>query len=154
MEVFNPKVHVCEFYFQQHDTFAEITNERLLQKISGDLYQNELKIELLDGKSNVKKIFVYKLEEPELAELLPLLHWDDFEKTRDGVERDFKRSAGYRDGWGYEFVCLNESGAPLIRDYMTEIFKEKYKPADEKLLDWIINRYSKLSEYKKIRLIW
>lgn len=154
MEVFDPKVHVCKFFFQQHDIHAEVWNARLLQKISGDLYQNELKIELLDGKGNAKMMFGYKLEEPELAELLPLLHWEDFEKNRDGAERGYKRSAGYRDGWGYEFVCLNESGAPLISDYMTEIFQEKYKPADEKLLDWIIDQYSKLPEYKKLHLLW
>ena len=97
IEVFDPKIHVCKFFFQQYDIFAEITNKRLLQKITGDLYQNESTIELLDGKGKVKKVFGYNLGEAELGELLSLLHWDDFEKNRDGVEQDFRRSTGYRD---------------------------------------------------------
>ena len=154
MEIFDPKIHVCKFFFQQHDTFAEITNERLLQRISGDLYQNEIKIELMDGKENVKKVFGYILGKVELSELLPLLHWDEFEKTREDSVYRLKYSNGYRDGWGYEFACLNEGGYPLIEHWMTDIYDDKYKPAYEKLLDWIINTYSGCSEYKKLRLLW
>jgi len=154
MEIFDPKIHVCKFFFRQHDIHAEVWNTRLFQNISGDLYQNELKIELMDGDGKVKKAFAYKLEEPELAELLPLLRWAEFEKTRDIKEWDMKNPAGYRDGWGYQFACLNESGASMIQHRMSLVFKEKNKPANAKLLDWVINHYSGRPEYKKLRLLW
>lgn len=148
-EKFDEKTHICKFYFKKYDQYPSTT---LRQYISGDLYQNELKIQLLDRDDNIIHSFGFRLEE-QLGKLLPLLRWEDFEKTRESgiVEQ---KSIGYRDGWGYHFLCMNESGNSLIQNNLDVLYKEKDKPAYEKLLAWIVEEYSKREELKKIKLFW
>lgn len=52
------------------------------------------------------------------------------------------------------YLCMNESGKPLIQNDIDVLFKEKNKPAYEKLLDWIIREYSEKKELKKYKLFW
>ncbi len=138
-EVFDPKFHVAKFIYQK---YSDWFSSALRQKITGDLYLRELKIELLDRKDEPVHVFGYSLEN-KMDELLPLVHWNDFEKTRVVSGWGLPGHNGYRDGWGYEFVCMNESGYPLIKNELNVIFPDKKKPAFEKLLGWIIENYAR-----------
>lgn len=149
-EAFNSKYHIGKFIYQKYDSYISST---LRQRITGDLYMKELKIELLDREGNLVHVFGYSLED-KMDTLLPLLHWDDFEKTRDISGWDLPGDIGYRDGWGYEFVCMNEGGNPLIKNELNIIFYGKKKPAYEKLLDWIVETYAGKKELKKKKLVW
>lgn len=149
-EVFNPQYHICKFIYQKYDRFSSFD---LRQRITGDLYLRELKIELLDKEDKPVYVLGYSLRD-KMDVLLPLIHWSEFEKTRDISGWDLPGIAGYRDGWGYEFVCMNESGYPLITNELSVIFYNKKKPAYEKLLDWIIENYTGEEELKKKGLIW
>lgn len=149
-EIFNPKFYVAKFSYQK---YCPAVCSDLRQRVSGDLYLRKLKIELLDKKGNLSHVFEYSLED-NMNTLLPLLHWDDFEKTRDAFGWDLPGNAGYRDGWGYEFICMNESGNPMIKNKLDVVFDDKKKPAYEKLLDWIVEKYAGEKELKKKRLVW
>ncbi|MDD6039425.1 MAG: hypothetical protein PUD20_11625 [bacterium] len=149
-ERFDKKKHVCKFYFKKYEQYPSAT---LRQYISGNLYLKELKIELLDRDDRVTVSVGFSLEE-QLDTLLPLLHWEDFEKSRDTSGYEQKNNGGYRDGWGYDFLCMNESGYPLIRKRLDVLYNEKNKPAYEKLLDWMVAQYSKRDEFKKMKLQW
>ena len=83
-----------------------------------------------------------------------MIRWELFEKTRDISGWDLQNNWGYSDGWGYEFLCMNESGKPLIRNRIDVTFNEKNKPAYEKLLDWVIREYAEKEELKKYKLLW
>ena len=149
-EAFNPRYHIGKFIYQKYDSYISST---LRQRITGDLYLKELKIELLDRDGNLVHVFGYSLED-KMDTLLPLLHRDDFEKTRDVYGWDLPGDTGYRDGWGYEFVCMNEGGNPLIKNELNVIFYDRKKPAYEKLLDWIVETYAGEKELKKKKLVW
>lgn len=150
MNRFQPQKHICKFFFLKYD-HAGTSDYR--QKISADLYLNELKLEILDAQDNVVDVFGYSLKD-KLNGLLPLLRWEDFEKTREISDWGLGNECGYRDGWGYEFICMNESGKPLIRNYLDMLYKDKDKPAYEKLLTWIIKCYAHKRELKKYALHW
>lgn len=45
-------------------------------------------------------------------------------------------------------------GNSLIRNHLDVTFAEKYKPAYEKLLEWVISTFSKKKELKKYKLFW
>lgn len=150
MNYFDPKKHICKFYFMKKEHLLE---GGYRQQVSADLYLKELKIEIIDEFDKTVAVFGYSLED-KMEELLPLLEWKDYEKNRDVSGWDMHNDWGYRDGWGYDFLCSNESGNSLIRAHLDVTFAEKHKPAYEKLLDWVCLNYSKLKEFKKYRLIW
>lgn len=83
--------------------------------ITCNLYEMELTVELI-YKDKIDTIG-FKLSNEKLNSLLPLVVWDDFEKERY-MSESFDNITGYRDGWGYHFWCLNESGYPLIQKYL------------------------------------
>lgn len=147
---FNPKDYVCKFYFMKYD-HAGTSDYR--QKVSADLYLKELKIEIFDSDDKVVDIYGYPLDN-KMEILLSLLEWDKFEKNRDISGWDLKSDWNCRDGWGYEFLCINESGNSLIRNWIDVTFKEKDKPAYERLFDWIIREYAQKKELKKYKLVW
>lgn len=149
-EVFNPKIHIGKFIYQKYD---HCSDSSLRPRITGDLYLRELKIELLNRTGELVNVFGYSLKD-KMDALLPLIHWSDFEKTRDVSGWDLSGYNGYRDGWGYEFVCMNESGYPLIKNVLDVLFYDKNKPAYEKLLEWIIENYAGEKELKKKGLVW
>lgn len=123
------------------------------QRISANLFMKELKIEIIDEFDKVVDVFGYSLED-KMEELLPLLEWKDYEENRDVSGWDMHNDYGYRDGWGFDFLCSNESGNSLIRNHLDVTFAEKYKPAYEKLLEWVISNFSKKKELKKYKLFW
>ena len=49
---------------------------------------------------------------------------------------------------------MNESGKPLVRNYIDVTFYGKNKPAYERLLDWVIKEYAGKKELKQYNLIW
>ncbi len=149
MDIFNEKDYICKFFYCKYD-YAHTSD--YIQRISADMYRKELKIEILNKTGSVIDVFGYKLSQ-KMDKLLPLIKWEDFEKARDisGWNLD---NNGYRDGWWYEFVCMNESGNPLIRNYLDVTFEEQKSPAYEKLLSWVIRECSEKKEIKKYNLIW
>lgn len=149
LEVFNPKDYICKFYFLKYD-YAKTSSYR--QKVSANLYLQELTIEIIDSSNRTIAIYGYSLEN-KMKELLPLIKWEEFEKTRDISGWDLKVN-GYRDGWGYKFLCMNESGKPLIRNNLDATFGETDKPAYEHLLDWVICEYSKKNVLRSYKLLW
>lgn len=148
-EDFNPNDYICKFYFLKYD-YAKTSNYR--QKVSANLYLNELTIEIIDSSNKTIAIYGYPLKN-KIKQLLPLIKWEEFEKTRDVSGCDLTIN-GYRDGWGYQFLCMNESGKPLIRNNLDVTFSETDKPAYERLLDWVIHEYAKKKVLKNYKLIW
>jgi len=150
MNAFDPKKHICKFYFMKTGYISEGS---YVQCVSADLYLKELKIEIIDAFDKVVDVFGYSLED-KMEELLPLIEWKDYEKNRGISGWDMHNDGGYRDGWGYDFMCSNESGYPLIKAELNVSFAEKYKPAYEKLLDWVYENYGKEKELKKYIIWW
>ena len=149
MNIFDPQTHICKFFFLQ---YGYSNPGRYRQQISADLYLNELKIEILDSQDNVVDVFGYSLKD-KLSSLMPLLRWEKFEKARNLSDCDHD-ICGYRDGWGYEFICMNESGMPLIKHHLNMIYDDDDRPACETLLAWIIKCYAQKRELKKYDLVW
>lgn len=149
MEQFDPQKYVAKFFFEQRVMWEE----PYLKAISGNLYTKELKIEIRNFHGDVVDVFGYSLKN-ELNGLLPLLRWEDFEKLRDFEDWLSPHEMGYRDGWGYRFACMNESGNPMISRVLSAHFEEGYEPADERLLRWIKNRYVKRRELKEYGSLW
>lgn len=147
---FNSKDYISQFYFMKYD---HAITDRYRQKVSANLCLKELKIEILNSGNKVIAVFGYRLDYV-FDTLLPLVKWELFEKTRDISGWDLPNNWGYRDGWGYKFLCMNESGKPLIQNNLDVLFNEKNKPAYEKLLDWIIREYSEKKKLKKYKLFW
>lgn len=123
---FDPKIHICKFGFELYDyaTFNPIR-----YNIIGNLYEKEIIFEFINKKTEeVVEVFGYKISEDKFRNLLSLVCWEDFEKYRDlpeGWEWEFQNGhAGYRDGWGYKFWCLSESGYPLLQMYMNCLFQK------------------------------
>lgn len=147
---FNAQDYICKFYFMKYDR-ARTSDYR--QRVSANVCLKELKIEIINSSDKVVDVFGYHLDN-KFNTLLPLIRWELFEKTRDISGWDLQNNWGYRDGWGYEFICMNESGKPLIRNHIDVTFNEKNKPAYEKLLDWVIREYAEKEELKKYKLLW
>jgi hypothetical protein len=116
------------------------------------LYLKTLTIEIFDENDKFEAVFGYHID-GKMDTLLPLIRWKDFEKTRDVSGWNMENS-GYRDGWGYDFLCMNESGNPLIRNHLDVTFKEAYKPAYERLFDWVKQEYFRKKELRKYCLPW
>lgn len=150
LEEIDAQKYVSKFYFMKID---HACTSRYRQRVLADLYLKELKIEIFDEFDKMIDTFGYPLE-TKINELLPLLEWEEYEKNRDKPGWDMKNDYGYRDGWGYDFLCSNESGHSLIRSHLDVTFSEKNKPAYEKLLDWVITNYSNKKEIKKYKLFW
>ena len=151
MDKFNSNNHICKFYFEQYNYFPDM---ELYQSIECNLFLQELIIKLKKRRTGeVKEVYGYKLNDKAMTQILPLLRWADYEKERDISGWD-KNYAGYRDGWGYEFVCITENGKPMIRFWLNVLFRDKDKPVYEKLLDWIISNYSSRKEFKDKNLFW
>ena len=151
MEKFNPQNHICKFCFEQYNYFQD---RELYQSIECNLFLQELIIKLKKKRTDeTVEVYGYKLTDEAMSQILPLLIWEDYEKERDasGWNKNF---AGYRDGWGYEFVCITENGKPMIRLWLNALFKNKDKPIYEKLLDWIIANYSSKKEFRDKNLLW
>lgn len=150
-ENFDPQKHICKFIFQRYEYTGD---NRLYQRITGNLYQNELTIELLsDTFHNVVETYGYKISQNMLNQLLPLLLWDDYEKYRDISGWNMKYD-GYRDGWGYKLLCMGESGNSLLQFDLNVVFSNKNKPVYEKLLDFIIANFSDKKELRDKNLLW
>ncbi len=149
-EFFDSKKYIGKFIYKKNDSYLEQT---LRQQIIGNLYLKEIRIDLLNRDDKVVESFGYSLEE-KLESLLPLLLWEDFEKTRDRSGWDLNNNGEYRDGWGYDFACMNDSGNSLIQNTLDVLFKDKNKPAYELLLDWIIKEYSGEKEFKIYKFYW
>lgn len=148
-ERFDPKVHLAKFYFEQWTMWRE----PYLKKISGNLYTNELTIEIRNFQGEIVDVFGYSLKD-RISTLLTLVHWEDFEKLRDVVDWESPYERGYRDGWGYRFVCMNESGHPMISRVLQVVFEKGHEPADERLLQWIKNGYAYRKELKQYGSLW
>lgn len=112
----------------------------------------ELKVEIMNSRDNIIGVHGFPLDS-KIDSLLPFIIWDEFEKTRDVSGWDLE-SDGYRDGWGYKFICINESGNPMITNYLDVTFHKREKPAYEKLLSWVIDNYAKSPQLKKYDLFW
>ena len=149
MEEFDPQKHVTKFYYEQRILWRQ----SYLYSIAGNLYTKELTIEIRNFQGCVIDTFGYSIEN-KMNVLLPLLRWENFEKLRDVNGWDDPNHCGYRDGWGYRFVCMNESGKPMISRYLDVIFEKAYEPADERLLRWIKNWYAKRKELEQYHLLW
>ena len=150
MEIFDPKTHICKFSFTK---FGHCHASDYLQTIRADLYQKELVIDIYSHDGTLIESFGFSLSS-KLSSLLPLLHWEDYEKYRDISGWDLAYD-GYRDGWGYNFACLNESGNSLLQNHLDVTFsKRDDKPAYEKLLSWVKNNYTDVKELKPYQLFW
>lgn len=148
-EQFDPKKHVAKFYFDPQFMWRQ----PYIQEISGNLYMKELTISIRNFHGDDIETFGYSLEN-KMNVLLPLLRWENFEKLRDVDGWDDPNNCGYRDGWGYRFVCMNESGHPMISRYLDVVFEKEYEPADERLLRWLKDWYANRKELKQYNLIW
>lgn len=156
MEIFNPKVHICKFGFELYD-HASFNPVRY--NILGNLYEKEILFEFIDKKTEeIVDTIGYKISDDRMQSLLKIVNWDDYEKYRDLPDewswRDENGHAGYRDGWGYKFWCLSESGYPLLQTYMGCIFQDNKLPSYEKLLKWLRDEYSKKKELKDKQMLW
>ena len=154
MGEFDPCKHICKFGYELYGaSWVGITP----YNIFCDLYNKELKIEFYSPRSkNVTEVFGFKLSDVKFNELLQLVKWDDFEKYRDisAWDWDFEYQSGYRDGWGYRFWCLSESGLPLIEADVGVTFKENTQPPYERLLDWIHQKYGAHKSLKNKKMVW
>ena len=154
---FDPKKHICKFYFEPWGPVTSFFSYK--QRITGDLYSKELKIEIFNQRDEFVEVIGYSLE-PYIDVLLPMLIWDDFEKARDIQIEDLvdwpcsEHSTGYRDGWCILFHGINESGRTMITTHMDETFRSGYKPAPDKLLDWIERTFGSRREFKEYKLQW
>lgn len=150
IEKFNPKKHICKFGFELYD-YATLNSERY--NILCDLYQRELVFEFINKRTEeVTEAIGFKLNKSEINSLLPLIIWDEYEKIRD-VSYDAGLQ-GYRDGWGYKFWCLSESGDPILQIYMDYLFDENNLPPYEKLLSWICENYKYKKSLKNKDMLW
>ncbi len=147
---FDPQIHICKFGFEYYDHSLISPYQ---YRITGDLYQKELSISFSNKKYNeIVDALGFQLSTERFIELLELVKWEDYEKYRDLPLDWFWNSKnghnwGYRDGWGYIFWCMNESGNPLLQIEMSSSFHEAQLPQYEKLLKWIIENYG--DEIKK-----
>lgn len=150
---FDPQKHICKFFYYMEYEYDNPNWIEYRQRISADLYLQELKIEIVAPWNKVVAVYGYSLED-QMQALLPLIEWEKFEKTRDVSGYNLCHNGGYRDCWHYNFLCLNESGKPPIRNQLDVLFSGKHKPAYEKLLAWIIPQYKNKKEFKKYHLVW
>ena len=156
LEKFDPQKHICKFGFELHDYATQNPNK---YNIICNLYQRELSFEFINKrKDEVIDAIGFKLNDSEMNSLLPIVRWEEFEKYRDlptEWEWDFDNGhKGYRDGWGYKFWCLSESGYPLLQIYMSCIFGEDSLPPYERLLDWVRSRYKDNEQLKEKDMLW
>lgn len=156
MEIFNPKLHICKFGFELYDHTGFDT---VRYNILGNLYEKEIVFEFIDKKTEaIVDTVGYKISDDRMQSLLKIVHWEDFEKYRDLPEEwawQYENGhAGYRDGWGYKFWCLSESGDSLLQIYMGCLFTDKKLPAYERLLKWLRDEYSKKKVFKSKRMLW
>lgn len=155
-ENFNPKEHICKFGYELYDyTMGEAFRYNILS----DLYLKEIVFEFIGKRSDqIIERYGFSISPEKMETLLPLLKWNDFEKYRD-LPDDWawkyeNGHAGYRDGWGYKFWCLSESGMPLIEIYMDCLFDKKHLPPYEKLLEWLRENYKDEKQLKKWNMLW
>lgn len=140
---FDPQIHICKFGFEY---YGHALISQYQYNIVANLYQREISISFYNKRNKeIVDTLGFHLSTGRFNELLHLVRWEDYEKYRDlpwDWFWDFKNGHnGYRDGWGYHFWCLNESGNPLIQIDMSTLFYEKKLPQYEKLLKWIIGSY-------------
>ncbi len=154
METFDPKTHICKFFYQQYD--KRYCSAHSILRVTGDLYLRELKIELVNSSNSdlIEEVYGYKINDEEMERLLPLLRWEDYEKLRGVNGWDMQNNGGYRDGWGYDFACLSEIGHPMLRFKLNVLFDNKKQPMYERLWEWIKQNYSDRTEFKKKQLLW
>ena len=142
--------YISKFWFVK----TGYIGEKYFQRISCNLLKSELTIEILDENGKQQEVFGYVMNSSELKELLLLSRWEDFEKYRDKTELEMPMACGYRDGWGYKFICISQNGRPMIRLNLGFIYSKENQPPQEKLLDWIIRHYSKRKEFRNKHLLW
>lgn len=147
---FNAREYICKFCFTKYDHTGA---NSFRQRVCCNLYLKELTIEIINPSDKVTDVFGYRIDN-KIKSLLPMLKWELFERMRDKSGWELPNVSGYRDGWGYEFLCMNESGKPLVRNYIDVTFYGKNKPAYERLLDWVIKEYAGKKELKQYNLIW
>ncbi len=153
---FNAKKHICKFGFELYD-HATLNPNRY--NILCDLYQKTIVFEFINIRTEeIVETFGFRLNESQINSLLPLIECEKYELYRDlpnGWEWDINNgNRGYRDGWGYKFWCLSESGHPLFQIYMDCIFDEKQLPPYEKLLNWVRNNFKNKKELKNKDMLW
>ena len=151
---FDPKIHICKFGFELFDYASFSPNK---YKILTDLYQRELTVQFINKRTDkIVDAVGFKISDGKMNSLLPFIIWEDFERMRDLPDewyQDFNNGCnGYRDGWGYQFWCLSESGMPLIQLYMSDTFKECQLPPTEKLLKWVKTNYG--DKLKDKKMMW
>lgn len=156
MEIFDPKVHICKFGFE---LFDHASSDHVRYNMIGNLYEKEIVFEFIDKKTEeIVDVIGYRISEDKMQSLLKIVYWNDYEKYRDLPDgwawEDVNGHAGYRDGWGYKFWCLSESGLPLLQVYMSCIFVDDKLPSYEKLLKWLRDNYSKKKELKDKHMLW
>lgn len=153
---FNSKIHICKFGFELYDHACVVPFE---YKVIVDLFLREIKILFYNKRTEEMVDAVgLKITSHKFSLLLPLIDWNDFEKIRNlPPEWDWKFENGhngYRDGWGYQFWCISESGMPIIQKNMIVIFNEKMLPPHEKLLKWLRVNYSSEPILKDKKIMW
>ena len=148
---FNPKVHICKFGFEKYD-YAGTNSYRY--NIIADLYLRELTFEFINNRTaSVENVVGYVLSDEKLDSLLPLLAWDEYEKYRDCPEQSVTEYvSGYRDGWGYKFWCLSETGDTMIQKDMNFTYKANHKPPYEKLFEWVKHNYCHKKRLRSLKL--
>ena len=154
MNEFEPHKHICKFGYKLYGT-PYVDGESYA--IICDLYNKELKVEFYSKRTEeVTDVFGFKISDTKFNELIKLVKWEDFEKYRDvsSWEWDIQYQAGYRDGWGYRFWCLSETGLPLIEADLSATFRNDVKPPYERLFDWLRHNYSTHKSLKNKNMIW
>ena len=154
MSEFDPRRHICKFGYELYGTSYVGGNP---YGIICDLYNKELKVEFYSKQTEeIIEVFGFKFSEAKFNELVELVKWEDFEKYRDisGWDWNIEHQSGYRDGWGYKFWCLSESGLPLIEADLSVTFHKNTQPPYERLFDWIRQNYSTHKSLKNKNMIW
>ena len=141
--------HIAKFYFEQRTLW----HEEYRKSIEGDLCTQELTIKALDFQGNVVETFRFSLKD-KMSTLLTLVRWEDFEKLEDFEGWTAPYQTGYRDGWMYRFVCMNERGEPVLSRVLEVRFEKGHEPADESLLRWVKNGYSNRKALKQYGSLW
>ena len=123
------------------------------------MYQSEIIVEFIDKRScEIVDTVGLKISDGEMQTLLPLIKWCDFEKYRDlpySWKWDFANGHdGYRDGWGYAFWCVSESGMPLLQIDMACLFRKEQLPAYELLLKWLRDNYKGKKALRGREMLW
>lgn len=116
------------------------------QQITCNMDLKKLRIDVLDEYYEFVETYCYNLSKSQFNELLSLLCWDEFKKYQDSDTWE-NESTGYRDGWCYEILLVNDNKDYMLQFIADELFEEYNKPPYEKLIDWVKRNFSKRKEF-------